>query len=554
MNIKLESFESHFNEELLLQGDLLYEHKQILSLKELEKHLWIAKVNDGKEYEVEVLISPSKIKKYSCDCKFFLSNKKCEHIVAGLFALRKKKRSEKENKVEKVRVRSFPQKVRTKDLLPLVTEQELKVFLQNYLPKDKKLSLSFKARFAQKIEIQDGKNKYLQILDELIKPVTGSVGQMRGEKVSLYTQLGEEYLAQYGDLISLNLYSEALLILAALIKKTSYVCSYSSVFLDKLNVLNAKVHHEWWEYTKKIDVPELIAEQVGYSTELAGNSYYNFEDSGLDLYQFLFQYSGFIEDSILESLSFKILRNHKANLDCSYLITAFFKLVVKINKMAAFGSIDRLLASRPEFITRTLDRFNEESDFENMALFLDYLKVNELSENLDLSSYRIGVYIYNKDYTNAKETILSEFTEKRNLRVLYKIRLLPKNAQKSLINALEKQLLAIDRENDLYLLYEVTDNQASIIKRLLKTPRILFLEKYAFNYWDDYEEELIIAHVKAFKDYLKLHVGYNNSDFIGNQIRKIRRNGSAAAAKKIKEEVYKSYASRDSLKEVFRKV
>jgi hypothetical protein len=554
MNVKLESFEDKFDDEVLIRAGLMYENHKVLGLNEFEKHLWIAKVQDGREFEIEILISPSKIKKFSCDCDEFLSSKSCDHIVAGLYALRAKKRKEKEKKKLVVKTKSLPQKIRTKELLPLVSNEELRIFLQNHLNSDKKLSLSFKARFAQKLELFEGKNKYLQILDELIQPVTHAGSQMRGEKISHFVQLGEEYLAQFGDLMSINLFAESLEILGALIKKTSYVCSYSSVFQDKLARLNEKVHAEWWNYCNTIKVPALKSEQVRVSSELAGHSYYNYENPDFDLYQFLFKNSSFIEPSILESLSFKITRNQKAALDCSYLISALFKLVSKIRNPELFLDTQMILRNRPEYISRVLDKYADKGEIDQIVAFIDYTEEHGLSNNIDLSSYKISVHLFQKNRKKAKDLIISEYVQRHNKKVLLKIRLLSASDQKSVYKSIEKQLLVLGRNDELLELYYASGNNEALLSSLINSPTVQSLEKYGYKFWNDFEKEMIQSHISAYTDYLKIHVGFSNSDFIAKKIQKIRRNGWVKAAKKIKEEVYRSYSSRSSLEQVFRKV
>ena len=61
--------------------------QKVTSLFQSERNIWVAKVDD---FEVEMQISPSKVKACSCECNVFLNEKMCGHVAAGLLALRKK--------------------------------------------------------------------------------------------------------------------------------------------------------------------------------------------------------------------------------------------------------------------------------------------------------------------------------------------------------------------------------------------------------------------------------------------------------------------------------
>jgi hypothetical protein len=61
----------------------------IRSLQEVEKHFWVATVVDGTlQYEVETIITPNKIKAFTCECWAEGRRLMCPHIAAALFKVR----------------------------------------------------------------------------------------------------------------------------------------------------------------------------------------------------------------------------------------------------------------------------------------------------------------------------------------------------------------------------------------------------------------------------------------------------------------------------------
>ena len=61
MNFPLQNIEVHLDEQSLLAGETLLEAGSVEDLKEVEKNLWVAKVVDQQNYEVEVKLSPSRL-------------------------------------------------------------------------------------------------------------------------------------------------------------------------------------------------------------------------------------------------------------------------------------------------------------------------------------------------------------------------------------------------------------------------------------------------------------------------------------------------------------
>ena len=95
MNFPLKNIELHLEETALLIGEKLFEKGKVEGLHETERNLWLAEVERN---EVEVQISPGKVKAITCECNVFKTNKICGHIAATLFALRKLLTTQKEKR------------------------------------------------------------------------------------------------------------------------------------------------------------------------------------------------------------------------------------------------------------------------------------------------------------------------------------------------------------------------------------------------------------------------------------------------------------------------
>ena len=65
MLFPLKNIEAHVEDRFFIIGETLYEQGKVTDLSEAEKHLWLANVVGN---EVEVQITPSKVRACTCEC------------------------------------------------------------------------------------------------------------------------------------------------------------------------------------------------------------------------------------------------------------------------------------------------------------------------------------------------------------------------------------------------------------------------------------------------------------------------------------------------------
>lgn len=65
----LKDFEHHISAQTWNAADILLQSGAVKNLREVEKHLWVALVaTEEGQYETEMIISPHKIKAFTCEC------------------------------------------------------------------------------------------------------------------------------------------------------------------------------------------------------------------------------------------------------------------------------------------------------------------------------------------------------------------------------------------------------------------------------------------------------------------------------------------------------
>jgi len=217
MNFLLQHLELHIDETSLLQGERLLEGERISYCAEQEKNLWIATVEAGRAYEIEVKTSPSRVTAATCECERFLETEMCGHIAAVLLRVRNLQQARKETARQAAPPRRM--KLSAEMILGVAPTEDLLVFLREYARQDRPFALALKARFAGLVTGIGSLEKYVQIIESAIS-MARKPDRTLNKKGSqqLYAAI-QEMLAQAEDHCARELYAEALNIAQAIIEK-----------------------------------------------------------------------------------------------------------------------------------------------------------------------------------------------------------------------------------------------------------------------------------------------------------------------------------------------
>ena len=241
MNFPLADLEQHLPDPTLTAGGRLLQTEQVRNFEEVDRHLW-AGIVAGKE--VEIQISPSRVRAVSCDCPTFLEEKMCPHIAAGLLTLRRKKQQEAAAREAKKRKRKTPATLNVKAVLDQVAPEELEQFVRDYARGNREFNLMLRARFAKDVPLRDDADAYEQLLDAAISDVRRRDGTIRYKGVVKLVRLLRELAGQVEEHFSRNNFGEAHRLLAAFLKKIGPALDYARRNSDRLEpLLRAATDH-----------------------------------------------------------------------------------------------------------------------------------------------------------------------------------------------------------------------------------------------------------------------------------------------------------------------
>ncbi len=219
MNFLLKNLEHELSDQHLLVGEKLLEEGKVTKLFENEHHLWIADVNG---FEVEMQISPSKVKACSCECDTFERERMCGHVAGGLLLLRRQLSETVRQPRSSNKAKTFShQKLTVNAILDSVTEDELAAFVRNFARTNKPFSLALRAKFAAKVPLADNREKFGQLLDAAILSYRKANDRISAAGASQLNKLLLELLGQADDALALEHFAEAWAMLAAIIGRFS---------------------------------------------------------------------------------------------------------------------------------------------------------------------------------------------------------------------------------------------------------------------------------------------------------------------------------------------
>ncbi len=219
MNFPLRQLENHLDEASLLAGELLLGAGRVSALKEIDRHLWTAVVEDDPPVEVEVKLSPSRVLAGTCDCPQFRREQSCGHFAAVLLLLRKKKTDEQARRRQKSRPARQSKKFTTSAVLDNVDPEELVEFVRQFARANRNFALALKARFAVSVDQADNKEKFVQVLDSTINAARKADRSISSRGYNKIRKVIGEYRQHIQEAIARHHFREAVFILQSIIER-----------------------------------------------------------------------------------------------------------------------------------------------------------------------------------------------------------------------------------------------------------------------------------------------------------------------------------------------
>ncbi|MCC6460240.1 MAG: hypothetical protein IT260_07200 [Saprospiraceae bacterium] len=165
----LKNFELHINPSTWNLAQDLIQAGAVRNLREVEKHFWVALVQEGEDFfETEAIITPHKIKAFTCECWSEGRRLMCAHVAAALFKVRQflEQKAEARQQKESTEKTEEPGRLTVQTALGNATPEQLAEFVRAYARKDRDFALALKTWFAG--HITSAENPFTLLLESAL--------------------------------------------------------------------------------------------------------------------------------------------------------------------------------------------------------------------------------------------------------------------------------------------------------------------------------------------------------------------------------------------------
>ncbi len=169
--LALKDFELRINPATAHTADDLVQAGAVRNLREVEKNFWVAQVDDerGVAYETEMILSPHKIKAFTCECFTEGRRLMCVHVAATLLKVRNFLEQRTQERHARSEAQAAPverNRLTVQVALENATPEALALFVREYARRDRDFSLALKTWFAG--SVTETENPYALVLDAVL--------------------------------------------------------------------------------------------------------------------------------------------------------------------------------------------------------------------------------------------------------------------------------------------------------------------------------------------------------------------------------------------------
>lgn len=495
-NYDLKSIDLLFDPGLYLQGEKLFNEGGVIEINKTDVGLYSVFVSDGQIREVELKNPLTKSQKAVCECDQFKIDKACIHVVAAYLALKQLKSRSFEKKPTR------PKSLNINALLEVITDEELKSFVKNYSISDKKFSTMLKVNFARKLELENNYDKYRNILDSVLRPITKAERSVSVNEVKMLINVVKDLVEQAKDAFALNQYVEVMHICTACILKCSYSLTHYNQKTSDLKHLLIELHQLLFALYKApaaIDLKEGLVEFFKSSLNL---SYFQLNSEKYNALEFLVFNNIFShEESIFEIE--KRLKDQPSPGD----IVILYSIRFRILEGEDFEKALKIESIHSKYTEAIIDDVINCGDAKTGVKLLDYF-VNSDAKNTRLSLKNAQVR-YKLTGKKALKEIASIFIDSKNLDILEYVKNANEEEFMELAKLVRKHPKFESLQNSIYFPYFLAKIGAwdDLIAFLNANNDIQIVRQFDKQLYANRQLMTIILYEESLENYLNTHIG-----------------------------------------------
>lgn len=521
-NFPLSDLELNVEDDILEQAELLEAGSAIKALTEVEKNLWVARINDVEGLiETEIQLIGSKVKSFTCDCSIFNKLTVCPHIAAALMILRRRKVIEKESKDAQKALKKLTPETPTKITIPYIIKRidsaQLIEFIADYARQDKQFALALKTRFTG--DLMDGNfaEHYKALIDNTLRAAKNPKGKLtpKGwlqfftmldelkQKAESFFKIGE--LNESFDLIKLSL---------PLVHR--YLRSHDSphVKLAKRQTLLLEILRG---YSGLLLSPELSENIWDFMLhEYAQNAKFRFADI---IFDWIIKNtdSNIRTEKVIQVLDNQIVAT-RGNFDAQdRLLTQKIQILQKSGRVEEASQMILGASQNPEVLFFAVQNSIENNDLVlAKSLCLNGLRIFKNSNIVleQLEEFLLKIAVKESDTPEGINEEVLHLAEKRFLKTLnfdyfnlLKKYHIPSNKIKTITQSLENQPYKVEKRDALAAIYFTEKHYDKLTEMIKNLQSLELLRRFGLELWRVDKAAGFDLHKTILYEYLFTHLG-----------------------------------------------
>ncbi|MCB0631813.1 MAG: SWIM zinc finger family protein [Saprospiraceae bacterium] len=558
---KLQDLERHLAESVLLAGEDWQATGSVRDLTEVERHLWTAKVGEKERVEVEVQITPGKVRSISCECREFAENDICGHVAATLLELRALiNHRKRERDAKKVAAAERAAEKKNKFTLDTVLDEvptgELLAFVREYARHHRQFSLALKARFTPQVDHIQSREKYAQLLNTAI-----SVSRKADRRISLrgVQKLGkvlEEILFQAEGYFFAAHYTETVDAAGVILEKITPILNKVDNGRDKLEVYL----HQSFTLLNKVaiaDIPPALKRRLwDYALEESGKLFYRNQSMDVAFFKLLFRLA---LDEQQKAELLKLLEEH-LELKTTQPRSEEELLLIKLRLLEQAGDEDHLnrffkqnIRNR-SLLKKAVQYARNQKDWAAANHWIA-LALEQESTGEELQEWQKIALEIAQDSGNEQAILplaMDLFVESGQARYFDLALERSEDSTKLSDEALQRLVLQVRRplrQEAIATVLSRTNRLDELFRFLEQANSLSLLQNYDHHWRQHDQDKLFPVYRKLVMNYLKDHLGRVTSQKIKNVIDFLYQTGRSGMAERLVEEMRDTYPERHSLME-----
>ncbi len=552
MAFPLQQLEQHINDDFLLLGEQLFEQGAVQALRELERHLWAAQVEQT--YEVELKITPSRVDLTSCECPRFMSEGECEHVAATLLALRKHIQQNTSAKAEAPK-KSNKQRLTTRGVLKNVEEEELKEFVRQYASRDRNFALALKARFAATVSFSDDKSKYRQVLDETIRAARKKDRSISYRGMQTLIKVSDELLLQAESALVQAYFRTVVLICQSVIERLTPVLRKMGQYQDSARKRISTSFQLIHQVLGLQPPPELVEDIWKYAQTESQKVTYRINEIIPQFYRLLAKVSVQLDEgeAFLNLLEETSLLSQFSDRNYTALLINKIDVLERLERSDEVPPIIRGNERNADLLLYVLNKAMKRGDAAWAKQVADEMLARDIPNRIREQIEDVRLLIAEQE---ADDKTIRQYAYNRLL-ATYKMRYFDmlkqqqsedwKTERMELIGAIQQQPYTSERRDIVASIYVKEALWDKLLDYMAQTRSLDMLSKFSKQVLPSYQKQVYAIYEELMLEYLSNHFGRTAARRIGEKIVHLRRINAHQVADKLLRRIREEHADRASL-------